>query len=222
MNEGAQRALDAQVAGCAESHQRLLTTLDALREGDCLVPSRLPGWSRGHVLSHLARNAESHVRMFSAATRGEATEQYEGGKSTRDASIEAGAHQTTQQHVADVRTTIYALEAAWASATAATWSGFGIKSHSGGARVAIPELLLMRWCEVEVHLVDLDIGFTWSDWNPLYVRYDLDRQLMAWRARKPMGLTVLPDDIQRLAPNQRLAWFYGRVEVSGFPPPEPY
>jgi maleylpyruvate isomerase len=230
------RVIDAQVAGAAASHQRLLATLDrglelaatspasagALTGAACRAPSLLAGWSRGHLLSHIARNAESHVRMFQAATRGEVSEQYPGGKPTRNREIDEGSTKSAEQLVVDVRTSIYLLEAAWAAATETTWLGHGIKSHGDGSQVAIHELVLMRWCETEVHHADLDLGFTWRDLAPLFVRYDLDRRLMAWRARKPMGLTVLPDAITQLEPNLRLAWFYGRHAVEGVPAPDPY
>ncbi len=160
--------------------------------------------------------------MFQAATRGDVSEQYPGGKPTRNREIDEGSAKSAEQLVVDVRTSIYLLEAAWAAATETTWLGHGIKSHSDGSRVAIHELVLMRWCETEVHHADLDLGFTWRDWAPLFVRYDLDRRLMAWRARKPMGLTVLPDEVQRLEPNLRLAWFFGRHTVEGVPAPDPY
>ncbi|MEY3575154.1 MAG: hypothetical protein RLZZ88_297 [Actinomycetota bacterium] len=236
MDAALARVIDAQVAGAAASHQRLLATLDrglelattspagagALSDAACREPSLLAGWSRGHLLSHIARNAESHVRMFQAATRGEVSEQYPGGKPTRNREIDEGSTKSAEQLVVDVRTSIYLLEAAWAAATETTWLGHGIKSHSDNAHVPIHELVLMRWCETEVHHADLDLGFTWRDWNPLFVRYDLDRRLMAWRARKPMGLTVLPDAITQLEPNLRLAWFYGRHTVAGVPAPDPY
>jgi hypothetical protein len=80
----------------------------------------------------------------------------------------------------------------------------------------------MRWCETEVHHADLGVGYTWQQWDPLFVRYDLDRRVMAWKARKPMGLTTLPEVVQRLSPNQRLAWFYNRITVDGVPPADPY
>lgn len=222
MDESVARALDAQVTGCASAHQRLLTAIDALSDDDVQQPSLLQGWNRSHVISHLARNAESHVRMFAAATRGNEVEQYEGGMTSRVADIEIGAKQSAKELAASLRVSVYALEAAWASATTTTWSGHGIKSHSGGARVSIADLVLMRWCETEVHHADLDIGFTHHDWTPLFVRYDLDRHVMAWRARKPMGLTVLPEAILRLPPNDRLAWFYNRISVESVPAPDPY
>lgn len=222
MDAALARTLDHHVAGCAAAHQRLLATLDSITDDQCRAPSLLKGWTRAHVLSHLARNAESHVRMFEAATLGQVSEQYPGGRAVRDAEIEAGAQLDASTLIANVRTSIYMLEAAWAAANEHTWDGFGIKSHSGGARVAIHELVLMRWCEVEVHHADLNLGFTLHDWTPLYVRYDLDRQTMAWRARKPMGLTVLPDPILQLSPNERLAWLYGRITVAGVAPPDAY
>jgi maleylpyruvate isomerase len=222
VDDAASRALDAQVAGCAAAHQRLLVALESITDDQCRKPSLLAGWTRGHLLSHLARNAESHARLFAAATRGEESEQYVGGSATRVSEIETGANGSAKELVSDVRATIYALEAAWASATSTTWSGFGIKSHSDGSRVSISDLVLLRWCEVEVHHADLDIGYTWRDWDPLYVRYDLDRRVMAWKARKPMGLTTLPDAVQQVSPNERLAWLYNRTTIDGVPSVEPY
>ena len=125
-------------------------------------------------MTHLARNAESHARMFAAATDGRETEQYEGGRPARNAAIEQGAGRPAVELIADVRTTIYQLESTWFSATAVTWSGFGIKSHADGARVRIADLVMMRWRETEVHHADLACGFTYSDWDPEYVRRDLD------------------------------------------------
>src|SRR5918995_3450961 len=88
------RQLDRDVAGAAAAHQGLLAMLDeCLGAGalDGAAPSRLPHWSIGHVLTHLARNADSMVRVFDAAERGEVIDRYEGGVARRNAEIEAGA-----------------------------------------------------------------------------------------------------------------------------------
>ena len=216
------RILNAQVVGCAASHQRLLQALDGLTDEQCRQPSMLAGWSRGHVLSHLANNAYSHLRMFEAASRGEETEQYEGGKPTRDAQIEAWSSLSAHELIGHVRASIYALEGAWASATPTTWSGFGIKSHAGGARVAITDLMLMRWCETEVHHADLDLDYSLENWDSTFVRFELERQLMIWNSRKSMGLTVLPAAAAKLSPNHRLAWLLGRIAVDGLPMVDAY
>ena len=65
-----------------------------------------PGWTVGHVLTHLARNADSIVAGAAAAERGEVVDRYEGGGAGRDAEIEAGCGRPAAEQVADVRRTI--------------------------------------------------------------------------------------------------------------------
>ena len=42
----------------AAATERLLATADALTGDQVREPSLLPGWTRGHVLTHVARNAD--------------------------------------------------------------------------------------------------------------------------------------------------------------------
>ena len=214
------RTLNIHVAGCAESHQRLLQSLDSLTDDQCREPSALPGWTRGHVLSHLARNAESHVHVLQCAARGEVGEQYVGGAKARKEGIESHANDSAESLVNAVRRSIYALEGQWAATNSEGWQGHGV--NSAGASIAMSDIVFLRWREVEVHHADLSLAFTFADWNSTYVRYELDRQVMMWRASKPMGLTPVPKIVLQLSPNERLAWFLGRTEVEGLPKPPSY
>jgi maleylpyruvate isomerase len=209
------RTLNIHVAGCAESHQRLLQSLDSLTDDQCREPSALPGWTRGHVLSHLARNAESHVHVLQCAARGEVGEQYIGGAKARKEGIESHANDSAESLVNAVRRSIYALEGQWAATNSEGWQGHGV--NSAGASIAMSDIVFLRWREVEVHHADLALAFTFADWNSTYVRYELDRHVMMWRASKPMGLTPVPKIALQLPPNERLAWFLGRTEVEGLP-----
>jgi hypothetical protein len=65
------------------------------------------------------------------------------------------------------------------------------------------------------------LGFGYDDLTPLYVRLELDQQIMLWRSRKPMGMTEIPEIAKKLSPSQRLAWLMGRIEVDGLAKPEP-
>jgi maleylpyruvate isomerase len=114
-----------------------------------------------------------------------------------------------------VRRSIYALEGQWAATNSEGWQGHGV--NSAGASIAMSDIVFLRWREVEVHHADLALAFTFADWNSTYVRYELDRQVMMWRASKPMGLTPVPKIALQLPPNERLAWFLGRTEVEGLP-----
>lgn len=215
--------LDHHLAGCGAAHRRLIGHLEALLGSGTLTdttvatPSRLPGWSVGHVLTHLARNADSHTRVIDGALRGEVTDQYAGGAAGRGAEIEAGAARGAEALVDDVRTSIVHLETAWGRATEQGWQGTW-RSPAVGERPLF-ELAFRRWREVEVHHADLGLpGFDIDDWSSRYVAEELRIRTMEWTSRQPMGLTTLPQAALRLAPAVRLAWLLGRVTPEGLDP----
>ena len=222
MSESEQRKianlLNEHVAGCASAHQRLLASLENLTDEQCRQDSLLPNWSRGHVLTHLARNADSHVHLFQSAVRGEVGNQYPSIEK-RNTDIESGSSRNANEIVIDLRVSIYGLEAAWASANEKVWSGQG-RGLSGNV-IEMFSIVFMRWREVELHHADLNIGLNYDDMTSLYVRLELDQQIMFWRSRKPMGMTDLPEIAKKLSPSQRLAWLMGRIDVEGLAKPEP-
>ncbi len=216
-------ALNRQVEGLAAAHQRLLSALDPIEGGgltDEMVrrPSRLPDWTVGHVLAHLARNADSMTAMTRAAERGDVIDQYPGGVARRNADIEVGAGRPARDILSDLRRSIYELEGTWAAAREA-WFGRG--RLVTGSEVPISDLPLRRWREIEVHAGDLglaEFGLDGTDsWSVDYVRHDLAIMSMQWKARGSMGLTDLPVQVLRLEPARRLGWLLGRVEVDGVP-----
>jgi maleylpyruvate isomerase len=200
--------LDRNITGAAAAHQRLLARLDALADFDPRQPSLLPAWTVGHVLTHLARNADSGIRML------DGLDQYEGGADGRQADIEAGAGRSRDELVADVRGSIWRLEQRWAQEPA--WDGPPAVAIAG----VVPrhELPFRRWRETEVHHADLGLGYTFAEMPADYVRLELRRLEMQWKARQPMGLTPLPDAMLHRSPHERLAWLMGRIEVPGVPP----
>lgn len=207
--------VDRDRAGAARAHAAVVATLHDLTDRQVAQPSLLPGWTVGHVASHIARNAEGHVRMFDAATRGQVGEMYPGGRDQRTGDIEAGARRTAAEIVADVTTTVVRLEAVWDAMPSSAWGGRGI-TIAGEETMA--DLLFIRWRETEVHHADLGLGFSWSDWDAEYVRLDLVRLGMLWASRKPMGMTALPSEAKSVDDRHRLAWLLGRAEIDGLTP----
>lgn len=222
MTESEQRKtanlLNEHVVGCAAAHQKLLAALENLTDEQCRQDSRLPNWSRGHVLTHLARNADSHVHLLQCAGLGEVGNQYPSVEK-RNTDIESGASRNANDLVVDLRVSIYGLEAAWASANEKTWQGQG--RNLNGRVIEMSSLVFLRWREVEIHHADLGFEFCYDDLTDLYVRLELDQQVMLWRSRKPMGMTELPDIAKKLSPSKRLAWLMGRAEIEGLAKPEP-
>jgi len=211
------RALEGQLAGLAASHRGLVEMLtDLERRGalDPAAPSLLPGWTVGHVLTHLARNADSVTRALEAAERGHVVERYPGGTATRTAEIEAGHDRPADVLVADVRDSTARLDAALDAHR--RWDGHCIEPD--GRQLRVSDLVLLRWREVEVHRADLGLGYGPADWPTAYVRHDLVHMDYRWNARRPMGLTGLPREALAVPDHVRLAWLLGRAEIEGLAP----
>jgi maleylpyruvate isomerase len=187
------------IAGCRAAHRRLFSTLRSVDEETVRRPSRLPGWTVGHVLTHLARNADSHVRMLLAADRGESVEQYAGGAEQRAADIEAGAGRPRDALVTDVGQASLDLETVWAETSPNGWAGHGL---SRGRPWPCVDLPFNRWREVEVHHVDLGLGYQPADWPDEYIAREL-----------PLAVAGLPRRVTD--PSQRrllLAWLFDRAD----------
>jgi len=197
------------------SHRRLddvLGTRLAAGELDPAATTRLDGWTVGHLLTHLARNADSHRRLIEGADRGDVVDQYGGGLDARDTEIGHGAVRPVTDLVDDVRESSGLLEAVWATTR---WLGEGRRARS--ETIEITRLPFLRVREVQLHLVDLDVGVGFVDLDPLYVRLEVERLSMLWCARQPMGLATLPSPALALAPVDRLAWLTGRADIAGVP-----
>jgi maleylpyruvate isomerase len=183
-------APSAEVAGVARAHAALARTLVGLTDGIARRPSLLPGWTVGHVLTHLARNADSVVRRLEGAAAGHVVDQYPGGAEGRARGIEQGAGRTAAELVDDVLATNRAVEAVLATFPAEAWQRF--TRSVGGAEIPAREVVFSRWREVEVHHVDLGLGHAPTDWPDDLVRRWLphaeeqflrsanQRELLAW------------------------------------------
>src|SRR5829696_3219522 len=86
----------------------LLRTARALE--DPHAPSLCEGWTRGHVLTHVARNADGLAALVRSAVDGTGETMY-ASPEARDADIEAGADRPVAQLVDDVERSAQALAA---------------------------------------------------------------------------------------------------------------
>ena len=200
-----------------DAHTRLRETLARLTDADARRPSLLPGWTVGHVLTHLARNADSHVRMLEAAASGDVGDQYPGGNQQRAADIEAGAGRPAGELVEDVIASAARLEGAWAATPEEV-------RRTGKGRVVsgiwpLADLPFRRWREVEIHHVDLALGYGVDDWPDDYVEAELARGLPTLGDRLPAGATV---DVGSLNRRRLLAWIVGRSADPELPPLTPW
>lgn len=132
---------------------------------DVRAASLLPGWSRGHVLTHIARNADGINRTMAGALRGEVVARYPDGRAGRDADIEAGARRSSVELLADVRESAERLDRVISAVADADAWDLPTEDRSTG------EYVVARWREIEIHRVDLGGSYTPSDWPPEFVGY---------------------------------------------------
>ena len=143
----------------------LVAVISGLSDSAVRGPSLLPGWSRGHVLTHLARNAEGGVRLLGWARTGVPSYEYE-SLEARAAAIEDGAGRLAVVLIDEVRRAADAFSAAAAGMPSEAWDRKvrWTAGQESPASLIVPS----RWGEVLIHHVDLDIGYQPADWPSVF------------------------------------------------------
>ncbi|MEO5877256.1 MAG: maleylpyruvate isomerase family mycothiol-dependent enzyme [Streptosporangiaceae bacterium] len=149
------------------SDSRLAATLARLTDAGQRAPSLLPGWSRGHVTAHIARNADSCWRLLEWARTGIEHAQYR-DQEGREAEIEAGSGGSAKVLGEAVRAAAARLRDQALTLPAASWEA-PVRALGGWPHPAW-YTLYRRWREVEMHHVDLGTGYVPS---PAYTRWEL-------------------------------------------------
>jgi maleylpyruvate isomerase len=155
---------------------RLLATVADLSPAELAAPSILPGWTRGHVVTHLARNADAFVNLLTWARTGVETPAY-ASVEARAAGIEAGASRPLDEQIADVRDACARLSADIAAMPADAWAYVFNAQQGSAARIT-----WRRLREVEMHHVDLGLAYTTADWPEAFTARLL-RELVTDRPR---------------------------------------
>jgi maleylpyruvate isomerase len=151
----------------------LLETLSRLTDEDVRRPSLLPGWTRGHVATHLARGAEALRNLLEDRPAYVSRE-------ARDADIEAGATRGAAELTADVRASAAAFRDTALAQPDDGWDR--MLTVPGVGRFPAGQVLLRRLVEVELHHVDLDAGYRSTDWPTTFNELELVEPMRGQRA----------------------------------------
>ncbi|MEU1267612.1 maleylpyruvate isomerase family mycothiol-dependent enzyme [Streptomyces sp. NPDC005799] len=179
------------LASVRDATDRLLTAAAGMDNASAAEPSRLPGWSRGHVLAHLARNADALVNVL------EGLPMYPSADA-RDGDIERDAPRTLDAHLADLRESAARFQAA--GTVPADWSR--TVELRNGVTDSASRVPFRRWAEVELHHVDLGIGYELEDLPGEFVEREIDFLAERFSGHPDVAATRLTDGTR--------AWRTGR------------
>lgn len=217
--------VDAALSAIERSTERLLEAVEQLDDAAVREPSRLPGWRRSHVLTHLARNADGLVNLLIWARTGAEHPMYP-SPADRDADIEEGSVRGHRLLVEDLVAAHGRFAHAVRTLPAAAWTA---EVDDGDEPMPAHHVLRKRLLEVWVHLVDLDCGVEFTDIpepdveqlledavQPFGGRADVPAltvvvdlaggRTRSWQLR---GTTSVPEQV-RGAPGDVLGWLLGR------------
>ncbi|MCW2739390.1 maleylpyruvate isomerase family mycothiol-dependent enzyme [Nocardioides sp.] len=181
----------------ARADQALVRTVDGLADADHAGASLLPGWTRAHVIAHLALNAEGLAGVLRGAHLGRPQPMY-ASPEARDSDIAelaaAGPTVVRDRFLASTGQFSEALEAMHPD----DWDG-RFERTPGGPDFALANVVLMRVREVEIHHADLGAGYSPADWPEDF------RVLLLQSMTKrpyPAPFSVRPSELDR-------TWHYG-------------
>jgi maleylpyruvate isomerase len=188
----------ADALDLSEATRRLIRTADGLPDDQYAEPSALPGWTRAHVLAHLALNAEGLAAALNGIVEGRRVPMY-ASQEARDGDIEELAGKAPSA----IRTRLLGGCTDLSDAIAAVpedEAGTTIERVPGGRSFTVADVPWMRLREVEIHHADLAAGYDRSAWDPEFAAHVLDSMLTRHGATEP--LTARSTDLDR-------EWTYG-------------
>jgi maleylpyruvate isomerase len=186
---------DEVIEACHNADRSFVAAVASLSDGELSSPSLLPGYSRRDVVAHVINKNEAHVRLFGGPLVGEVRHLHPDGYDP-DRSAHAGALRVTSDLRAALERSFGELEDAWDALDDDMWDAHGIMT--AGPRT-MNEIVSHHLRNVEVHHVDLDVGYGPADWPECFVEPELVKRMR-----------LLPDRVNH---SDLLAWLLGRASA---------
>jgi maleylpyruvate isomerase len=143
--------------------QRYLEALTVLDDAGMRQPSVLPGWTRAHVVGHLARNADALTQVLQQVLDGSEAYMYQ-SQADRETDIQRTASLDGDVLRQDSVTACARLEEAAEQVGMDRLEHPVSRTAGGDPTFTASDVGSMRRTEVEIHHADLGIGYTAHDW----------------------------------------------------------
>lgn len=158
---------------------------------DLRAPSLLPGWTRAHVLAHLARGADATRNLLIGARDGQDPPAYASPEACH-ADISRSAAAEPGQLVEDVASSAMALRTVARQLPDQAWR-YPVRMLDC-PRFPASQLLTRRLVEVELHHCDLGIGYGHDQWPAAFAAMELDEPMRSQRSHR-LG-AIQPESIR--------------------------
>jgi maleylpyruvate isomerase len=170
----------------------LVTTAAGLDDESVRAVSLCQGWTRAHVLTHIARNADGLANLVSWAVTGTPVAMYDSPQA-REGDIEAGATRRAQEITGDLKDSASRFASA-AVGLAGPPEQREVQMRTGRT-VLGGQLPTLRLLEVVFHHVDLDAGYTFADADPGFVKRAITNAIDRIRTNAQVpAITLRGDD----------------------------
>ncbi len=188
--------------------QRLLGTARIIDESDLREPSLLPGWTRGHVLAHLARGADALRNLMIGVRTGQPRPAY-ASPEARTADIEHGAGQPRADLLDDLAAAAAAFRTVSRQLPDEAWRA-EVTWVPGVDPFPATEILVRRLVEIELHHCDLGAGYTAANWPDSFLVMRLTEPMRSQREERRTWTRTAPPlrppRVPRGRPNRVAPW----------------
>jgi maleylpyruvate isomerase len=154
------RTLTNTLAWAADGAAHLRGLMTRMGDDAFAAPSGLPGWTRAHLLTHIARNADGMINLLNWARTGTPTPAY-ASVEQRNADIDAGARRAPAEIRDDVIESSDRLAVVVRAMPEAAWSA--TVRNVQGREIPATDIPWARAREMWIHAVDLDVGAAFTD-----------------------------------------------------------
>ena len=210
------RSFEESIGWMEQGTAWLMSYTDQLSDEAFRAPSLLPGWSRAHIVAHLARNAEALERLLRWARTGVESPMYS-SPDQRSSEIDTGSQLDAAELRRSLRDASVALALAARDLPTSAWST-EVRSATGRILPA-SEVPWLRTREVWLHTVDLDAGGGLEELPEGVIHALIDDIVASFASRSGVAsVRVVVRDDGRDPGAKPVSWTFGdatAVEIEG-------
>jgi maleylpyruvate isomerase len=167
-----------------------LATVSSLSDEELAAPSLCEGWTRAHVIAHVASSGRALIGLIDWATSGEERRLYASPEARSEAIADLAAL-PREELLAEVRDSAAAFAG---EAERLTGELAALEVKVGGRELPATSIVALRIAEVVVHHHDLDTAWTIEEADPDSLLNAIEAVVRAMRAKGGPGMTLVTEE----------------------------